>query len=89
MKYINKQMAICQVQMVQMQFAMMGYHTMLTNGTNQSTPEVEISVFFEDRNAEDLISRTFKEILKEDETIEVRHFDDNPDGGWFDYRAEF
>ena len=89
MKYINKQMAICQVQMVQMQFAMMGYHTMLTNSSNQSTKDVEFAVFFEDRNAEDLISRTFKEILKEDETIKVNHFDDKPESGWFDYRAEF
>ena len=76
--------------MVQMVMVQHGFHTMVSTPSDNSTPEIDFSVFFE--NEEELHTQNILllNLIRNEEEIEIKyHTDLTLKGGWIDYNVKY
>lgn len=79
----NKLQTILQANSVFALFAMMGYHVVMTVGTDDCTYSCEVTVFWKDDTVRELIGIKSHGCLRDgDAYSEVYHTDASLPGGW-------
>lgn len=90
MSKYNKLQTILQASSIYTMYAMMGFHTTMTVGNEDSMHQVEVTVFWNDENQLRLIRDKSHGLLRDGDGYQERNHND-PDlwGGWVDFILEY
>lgn len=90
MSNYNKLQTILLANSIYTMYAMMGFHTTMTVGTDDSTHVVEVSVFWDDENQLNFIRDKSLGLLRHGDGYRAcNHNDSKLKGGWCDFTLYF
>lgn len=90
MSNYNKLQTILQANSISTLFMMMGFHTTMTVGSEDSLHQVEVTVYWNDENQLRLIRDNSRGLLRDgDGYREANHNNPELSGGWCDFILEF
>lgn len=88
--FVNKDLALLQVQHVQFCCSHLGWHTMTSTWRSESVNEIDFSVFFNTEEEKKEQEKLLRGLMRDGDSIEVKyHTDTSMRGGWIDYTVEF